>query len=129
MFNEQSSLESYSVAKGNLISIITSDIELLEVLYAHTISPIAIASLTSIIIVAFISQYHLLLGLLAAAGYLTVGVFAPLLVSKIGKDVGVKYRNEFGEINSFILDSLRGLKEVIQYGQGREKLAEINNRS
>lgn len=64
--------------KGNLISIITTDIELLEVFYAHTISPIAIAVLTSLIMVIFIGRYHVLAGLLALAAYLIVGVAIPL---------------------------------------------------
>ena len=58
--------------KGNLISIITSDIELLEVFYAHTISPIAIAAITSLVMVVFIGQFHVGLGVLAAVFYLLV---------------------------------------------------------
>ena len=70
--------------KGNLISIITTDIELLEVFYAHTISPIAIAALTSLIMVCFIGRYHVLAGLLALAAYLTVGVVIPMWNGKRG---------------------------------------------
>ncbi len=115
--------------KGNLISIITSDIELLEVFYAHTISPIAIGLITSLIMVYFIGSYHILLGLIAALGYITVGVIIPIGVSKIGSNVGLKYRNEFGSMNSFMLDSLRGLREIIQYGIGSKRLEEINQRT
>ena len=71
--------------KGNLISIITTDIELLEVFYAHTISPIAIAALTSLIMVCFIGRYHVLAGLLALAAYLTVGVRDPDVERKARK--------------------------------------------
>lgn len=115
--------------KGNLISIITSDIELLEVFYAHTISPIAIAFLTSLIMVAFIAGYSPLLAFLALAAYLTVGVLVPVGVSKLGSDVGLAYRNGFGDLNSFVLDSLRGLKEIIQYGMGQKRLLQLNART
>lgn len=107
--------------KGNLISIITTDIELLEVFYAHTISPIAIAVLTSLIMVFFIGQYHLLAGILALTAYLVVGMVIPLWNGKRGGSVGMEFRTEFGELNSFVLDSLRGLDETIQYGQGEKR--------
>ena len=104
--------------KGNLISIITTDIELLEVFYAHTISPIAIAILTSGIMVLFIGQYHVGAGFFALAAYLVVGVVIPLWNGRRGSDSGMRFRTEFGELNSFVLDSLRGLDETIQYQQG-----------
>ena len=111
--------------KGNLISIITTDIELLEVFYAHTISPIAIAILTSGILVAFLGSYHDLAGLLALAAYLTVGVLIPIRNEKRGGDQGMAFRTAFGELNSFTLDSLRGLDETIQYGQGQSRKAKM----
>lgn len=107
--------------KGNLISIITTDIELLEVFYAHTISPIAIAILTSCIMVVFIGHYNVLAGLLALAAYLIVGVLIPLWNGRRGGAKGMEYRTEFGELNSFVLDSLRGLDETIQYGYGESR--------
>ncbi len=115
--------------KGNLISIITTDIELLEVFYAHTISPIAIAFLTSVIMVLFIGRYHLLAGLLAFAAYLIVGVAIPLWNGRRGSRRGMEFRTEFGELNSFVLDSLRGLDETIQYGQGEVRKAQMSRRS
>ncbi|WP_066720206.1 amino acid ABC transporter ATP-binding/permease protein [Clostridium sp. Marseille-P299] len=115
--------------KGNIIAIITSDIELLEVFYAHTISPIVIAVLTSAIMVLFIGRYHFVFALIAVAGYITVGVIIPLIISHIGKDTGSTYRNEFGELNSVLLDSLRGLSESIQYQAGDERLKEINDKT
>lgn len=111
--------------KGNLISIITTDIELLEVFYAHTISPIAIAILTSGILVAFLGSYHHLAGLLALAAYLAVGVLIPIRNGKRGGDQGMAFRTAFGELNSFTLDSLRGLDETIQYGQGQTRKAQM----
>ncbi len=115
--------------KGNLISIITTDIELLEVFYAHTISPIAIAILTSIIMVIFIGRYHIYLGMLALCMYIIVGVLIPLWNGKRGSQVGLEYRNEFGELNSFVLDSLRGIDETIQYGQGQRRKQQISDQS
>ena len=115
--------------KGNLISIITTDIELLEVFYAHTISPIAIALLTSLIMVIFISSFNVYCGLLALFAYIVVGILIPLHNGKKGSDIGLKYRNEFGNLNSFVLDSLRGLDETIQYGFGSNREKEISNLS
>ena len=115
--------------KGNLISIITSDIELLEVFYAHTISPIIIASFTSIIMIVFIGQYHTLLGLLALTAYLTVGVIIPMWSSNFGRQEGLQYRNDFGEMNTFLLDSLRGLSDIIQYQIGENRLKMIEDKT
>ena len=115
--------------KGNLISIITTDIELLEVFYAHTISPIAIAVLTSGIMIFFISQYHWIAALFALAAYVIVGAVIPLWNGRRGGSSGMEFRTEFGELNSFVLDSLRGLDETIQYGQGQERSAQMEQRS
>lgn len=115
--------------KGNLISIITTDIELLEVFYAHTIFPICIAFLTSLFMVLFIGHYHYLSGLLALIAYIIVGVIIPVINGKLGSAEGMTFRNNFGELNSFVLDSLRGLDETIQYNQGEERKQEIIERS
>ncbi len=115
--------------KGNLISIITTDIELLEVFYAHTISPIAIAFLTSLIMVLFIGQYHWMCGAFALVAYVIVGVCIPMWNGKRGSQKGMEFRENFGELNSFVLDSLRGLDETIQYGQGNVRIQQMNERS
>ena len=115
--------------KGNLISIITTDIELLEVFYAHTISPIAIATLTSLIMIVFIGRYHWMAGLLALAAYLIVGVAIPVWNGRRGSQMGMEFRTNFGELNSFALDSLRGLDETIQYGQGESRKEQMSQRS
>ena len=115
--------------KGNLISIITTDIELLEVFYAHTISPIAIATLTSVIMVVFIGRYHWMMGMLALADYLIVGVVIPMWNGRRGSQMGMEFRTGFGELNSFVLDSLRGLDETIQYGQGEKRKEQMSERS
>ena len=115
--------------KGNLIAIITTDIELLEVFYAHTISPIAIAALTSLFMVFFMGKYHWLAAVFASTAYLIVGVAIPLWNGKRGSQKGMEFRTNFGELNSFVLDSLRGLDETIQYGQGEKRKQQMSERS
>ncbi|MFR6016652.1 MAG: amino acid ABC transporter ATP-binding/permease protein [Paraclostridium sordellii] len=118
-----------SKEKGNLISIITSDIELLEVFYAHTIAPIAIAILTSSIIAFVLYKINPYFGLIGLIFYTIVGFIIPVLSSKLGSEAGFEYRNEFGKTNSFLLDSLRGIKEILLFGQGEERLKAINDNS
>lgn len=108
--------------KGNLISIITSDIELLEVFYAHTISPIAIAVITSVVMSLFIGFFDARLGLLAAAFYIIVGIVIPVVNSHLGQQLGQQYRKEYGALNTVVLDNLYGLEEILQYGQQKERL-------
>lgn len=115
--------------KGNLISIITTDIELLEVFYAHTISPIAIAILTSLCMVCFIGSYHRVAGIFALAAYLLVGLIIPLWNGRRSGEKGMEFRSAFGELNSFVLDSLRGLDETIQYGYGEKREKQMEERS
>ena len=115
--------------RGNLISLITSDIELLEVFYAHTISPVAIAALFTLILCLFIGSFHWALGLLAFFAYAVVGVAVPLVTSKLSGDDGLRFREKSGELSSFVLDSLRGLSEILQYGCGEERLREMNTRT
>lgn len=112
--------------KGDLISVITSDIELLEVFYAHTISPIYIAFLFCLIMVLFIGRIHTALGVLALSAYAVVGIVIPLVTSKRSGDDGIQFRSSAGKLSAFVLDSLRGLPETVQYGQGRKRLAEMD---
>lgn len=115
--------------KGNLISVITSDIELLEVFYAHTISPIAIAFLFSAIMCLFIGSFHPALGMVALAAYMTVGIMIPLLISKFSGEDGIRFRTKSGNLSGFVLDSLRGLSEILQYGQGEHRLSLMNKQT
>jgi len=115
--------------KGNLISMITSDIEQLEVFYAHTISPIAIAIIVSACTTAFILHNNTAAGIAALCAYVTVGVIIPLINARLGTSSGLTFRNAFGELSSFVLDSLRGLDETIQYGCGKKRLDELKSRS
>lgn len=115
--------------KGNLISVITSDIELLEVFYAHTISPCCIAIIVSLLMTAFAAQYHWLLGLIAVSAYLVVGIALPLMAARSAKGQGDDFRSEFGLLNTYFMDSMRGLSQIIQFGVGGSRLREMNRRS
>lgn len=115
--------------KGDLISLITSDIELLEVFYAHTIAPIAIAILTNSMITVLLWFIHPIYGVLAAFFFILVGFVVPYASSKLVSEAGVNYRREFGSSNQYILDSLRGLKEILLFNQGQERLTQLNQKS
>lgn len=115
--------------KGNLIALITSDIELLEVFYAHTISPIAIGILTSLIMTIFIGSFNIILGVIAFLGYFTIGFIIPYFSSKFGKNDGMTYRNNFGKLNSYFLDSLWGIKEILQFGYGDKRTKNIESKT
>ena len=121
--------KSESKNRGDLISLITSDIELLEVFYAHTISPICIATLFTIIMTVFIGSFHWILGLVALLSYLVIGVVVPIITSKVSGTKGLKFRTESGEFASYVLDSLHGLSETLQYDQGEKRLNEIERQT
>lgn len=108
--------------KGNLISIITSDIELLEVFYAHTISPIAIAVITSVVMCVYLGSMSAWFAVNAACFYVLVGVVIPLWNGKRGSAYGKNYRDSFGKLNTTVLDNLYGLEETIQYERQRERM-------
>lgn len=111
--------------KGNLISIITSDIELLEVFYAHTISPIAIAVVTSVFMTVFLGMQHPAAGAVALVSYLIVGAVIPVRNSRKGKKSGRNYRDSFGNLNTSVLDNLYGLEELLQYQQKEKRMADM----
>lgn len=102
---------------------------MLEVFYAHTISPAAIACLFTVVMCLFIGSFYPVLGLLALAAYLTVGIAIPVVISRVNGDAGMRFRSGAGELSSFVLDSLRGLPETIQYGRGNRRLEEMNART
>ncbi|MFI3230112.1 MAG: ABC transporter ATP-binding protein [bacterium] len=120
-------LEGYD--RGNLISIITSDIEMLEVFYAHTISPIIIAILVSSIMTIILSQFNIIFGITAGIAYFTTGVLLPMLTSKKAQDLYILERNEFGNLSSYYLDSLRGLKDIEQMNYGTKRLSQIEDKT
>ena len=119
-----------SKKKGAIIAMITSDIETLEVFYAHTISPICIAvvvSLAVFLFVGFVSSWYLALA--ALLGYLTIGILVPLISSGKLKASGVRYRAEFASFNAYFLDSIKGIKDIVLNNAGTEREREVNRRS
>ena len=115
--------------KGDLISVITSDIELLEVFYAHTISPAAIALVMSLLTAAFLAWFHWAYGVLALLAYATVGILLPVLASRRSGDTGNRMRQKAGQLSAFVLDSLRGVDETIQYHGQAQRLSELEGRT
>jgi len=111
--------------RGDLIASITSDVELLEVFYAHTISPALIALLFSVVMVLFIGSFHVYLGLLALVSYLMLGVVLPMMTSRASKGNGAAFRASSGQLSSFVLDTLRGLGELIQFRYGKQRMEEM----
>ena len=118
-----------SKEKGSLISIITSDIELLEVFYAHTVAPIAIGVVTSIIIACVLFAINPIFGALSVVFYLIVGYFIPVFSSKFAKQGGVEYRAAFADSNSYFLESLNGIKEILLFDKGEDRKNAINENS
>ena len=118
-----------SKEKGNLISVITSDIELLEVFYAHTVAPIAIAIITSIIMSVILYMINPIFGIVSAVYYIVVGYLIPVISSKFGNVAGMEYRQEFAKTNSHLLESLKGIKEILLFDEGQNRLNEINRNS
>lgn len=119
-----------SKQKGSIIAMITSDIETLEVFYAHTISPICIAVLLStavFLFVGFVSSWYL--ALVALVGFLTIGIVVPLISSGKLKESGVKYRAEFASFSAYFLDSIKGIKDIVLNNAGEEREKEVNRRS
>ena len=115
--------------KGDLISLITSDVELLEVFYAHTISPICIAFLVELVMVIFIGSYHWSLGLLALCAFVSVGVILPLIISKRSGNTGDEIRAQSGELAAYVLENIRGLDETVQYGNGMQRMDGMNRKT
>ena len=119
-----------SKKKGAIIAMITSDIETLEVFYAHTISPICIAVLVSSFMVIFtglISSWYL--AGMALLGYVLIGIVVPLVSSGRLKESGVNYRREFASFNAYFLDSIKGIKDIVLNGAGLEREKEVDRRS
>ena len=114
---------------GQLVSLVTNDIELLEVFYAHTIAPIMIAFFTSAILLLVFGHLSGWFVLVALAAYLTVGVILPIITTKLAREDGRRYRELVGEMNDFFLDSVRGMKEIQLFGYVKQRLDEIQQRS
>lgn len=116
--------------KGGIISMITSDIETLEVFYAHTISPICIALIVETLVllyVGFISSFYL--SLAALVSYIIIGIILPIISSKLLSDTGVRYRKSFAAFNSYYLDSIKGVNDIVLNNAMDERNKEVNSKS
>ncbi|MDR1278062.1 MAG: thiol reductant ABC exporter subunit CydC [Treponema sp.] len=114
--------------KGNLISVITGDIELLEVFYAHTIAPVVIAVLVSALVLIFTASFHFLPALILLGGYLFTALAVPRIVNRLAGESGKSYRNDVGALNTLMLDNLRGLREIRQYGVEEERIGRLGEK-
>lgn len=115
--------------KGDLISLITSDVELLEVFYAHTISPICIAIVSETVMCLFIGSFHPLLGIIALISFLLVGVVLPVIISKRSGTTGDELRTQSGQLSAHMLESIRGIDDTLQYFYGEKRLKEISDKT
>ena len=119
-----------SKQKGSIIAMITSDIETLEVFYAHTISPVCIAVIVSVVVftlVGLVSSWYL--ALIALIGYFLIGIIVPVIASDRLKASGVRYRTEFASFNAYFLDSIKGIKDIILHNADQARKTEVNRRS
>lgn len=116
--------------KGSIIAMLTSDIETLEVFYAHTVSPVCIAVLVSTAVTVFVgvvtSPY---LAIVAIAGFIAVGIVSPLISSKLVREAGVRYRACFSSFNAYFLDSIKGIKDIVLHNGGEQRKKEVSRRS
>ena len=115
--------------KGDLVALITSDVELLEVFYAHTISPICIALIVETVMCVYIGTFHIGLGLLALAGFLCVGIVVPAIIFGVSGNMGEKVRKHSADLSSCILENIRGLDETIQYDSSKNRMAAMRRES
>jgi len=115
--------------KGDLISLITSDVELLEVFYAHTVSPICIAIVSETIMCLFIGSFHPILGIVALVAFVLVGVVLPMIISKRSGTTGDELRAQSGQLSAHMLESIRGIDDTLQYSFGEKRLTEISDKT
>lgn len=117
------------VDRGSLISTLTSDIELLEVFFAHTISPVCIAALMLVVMMAFTGSFAWQLGLVMLVAQLVVGAVVPIMVFRVSGNGGRVVRDRAAGLSTFVLDGLRGLTEVLQFDVGASRLRTLDERS
>jgi len=116
--------------KGSVIAMITSDIETLEVFYAHTISPVCIALVNGVFVMLFVSvTANVKIALTALLGYIVIGIIEPVIFQKINRESGVRYRGMFASFNAYFLDSIKGIRELIRFGGDKARKEEVNRRS
>lgn len=115
--------------KGDLMNIVTKDVELLEVFYAHTIAPVFIGIVTTVIYVSILTYFHPLYGVAGLLTYVLISVVIPKGVYHFGEQAGSAYRNDFGRLSNFLMDSLKGMKELLVFGAQQRTLEHIDTYS
>lgn len=119
-----------SKQKGSIIAMITSDIETLEVFYAHTISPICIAIMVSLVVLIYVGILSTpYFALIALFFYIVIGVIIPLISSKMLNNSGVRYRAIFASFNAYFLDSIKGVKDIVLNNASKTRRDEVNKKS
>ncbi len=115
--------------KGALIAAVTADTELLEVFFAHTVSPVLIACAMALLMICYVWKTSWLMALCALGGYVAIGVVVPLMSAQRANEAGREVRERSAALSGFVLDGLRGLEELLQFGAGQRRLAELDERS
>ncbi|WP_022748330.1 ATP-binding cassette domain-containing protein [Lachnobacterium bovis] len=115
--------------KGHLISLLTSDIELLEVFYAHTVPEFLIGCFIVVFVTVFVGEISIVSGGIVCVTFILLGFVFPFFFGEKEEKTALEYRNKIADINSFMLTSLRGIREILQYSQGEKRLNEIADRN
>ena len=115
--------------KGDLIALVTTDVELLEIFFAHTISPIVIAVVTTVIYALALLALSAPFAVTLVIAHLTIGVILPKLFASAVRGVGPELRKESAALDDEMLDDMRGIGEIIRFGQGDDRLASITRRT
>ena len=115
--------------KGDLIALVTTDVELLEIFFAHTISPIVIAVVTTVVYTLALLTLSAPLAVTLVIAHLTVGVILPKLFASAVRGIGPELRKESAALDDEMLDDMRGIGEIIRFGQGSARLASIARRT
>ena len=116
--------------KGNLVAMITSDVEILEVFYAHTVSPVFIAITVSLTIFLFVGLYiNWYLAAVAICAYVVIGIVFPPIASKAMASSGVNYKKKFASFSSYFLDSIRGAKEIVVHNAVEDRKKNVDEQS
>ena len=115
--------------KGDLIALVTTDVELLEIFFAHTISPIVIAVVTTVVYTLALLTLSAPFAVTLVIAHLTVGVVLPKLFASAVRDIGPELRKESAALDDEMLDDMRGIGEIIRFGQGSARLDSIARRT
>lgn len=115
--------------KGDLIALVTTDVELLEIFFAHTISPVVIAIVTTVVYALALLTLSPSLAATLIIAHLIIGVILPKLFASAVRGIGPELRKESSALDDEMLDDMRGIGEIIRFGQGDARLASIQRRT